>query len=420
MNLLLDALKTTESSSPAPYEPQEEPLDGDEVLKVLTARKVADNDLTLEASPTSGAAAVAAALPDAANASRNPSIAPVDPTRRATHASASVSPPQAVSLARRYVVLIAIAVAVVTVVMFGKSLLQPTANPSADPDAGDTSTPVTRPAVARDTGPVQVLSVRPTGQFSYSGDAPEIDLKVDLTPPAAARTIRTAAPNAGIPAAPPKFQGTLSVTTSAGLAPIDQRVEAGYHALAAGKVAIARREYLAALKLDPDNIDALLGTAAAAARDANTTVSIAAYTKVLVLEPGNTDATAALAMLSPDRASGEANESRLKIMIAAEVERRPALHTALAGVYGADARWADAAQEYFIALSLDPSNSDLAFNVAASLDQIHKSAAALTYYAQALEFAKLRPAQIDVQAIEKRIIQLQARSDSRPTAKAPL
>lgn len=426
MSLLLDALKTTESSPPAPYEPQEEPLDGDEVLKVLTARKAADNDLTLEASPMSGAAAVAAALPDAANASRNATIAPVDPIRRVTHASAPMLPPQAVSPARRYAVLLAVAVAVVIVVMFGKSLLQPAANPSGDPDAGDTPTAVTRPAVARDTSPVQVLSVRPAGHFSYSGDAPEIDLKDDVTPPAAVhtapespiRTTRTDARNAGIPAAAAMsnhtMQRTLSVTTSAGLAPIDLRVEAGYRALAAGNVRNARREYLAALELDPNNIDALLGTAGAAARDGNAVVAIAAYKKALILEPGNTDATAALAMLSPDQSAGEANESRLKIMIAAEVERRPALHTALAGVYAADARWADAAQEYFIALSLDPSNSDLAFNVAASLDQIHQTAAALTYYAQALEFAKVRTAQIDAPAIEKRINQLKARTDSQP------
>jgi Flp pilus assembly protein TadD len=90
------------------------------------------------------------------------------------------------------------------------------------------------------------------------------------------------------------------------------------------------------------------------------------------------------------------------------------LHTALAGVYAADARWTDAAQEYFIALSMDPGDSDLAFNVAASLDQNHNFAAALSYYAQALAFAKQRPGQIDVRAIEGRMRQLQARIEVRP------
>ena len=143
-------------------------------------------------------------------------------------------------------------------------------------------------------------------------------------------------------------------------------------------------------------------------------MAAAAYAKVLRLEPGNKDATAALAILRRDPAAAEANESRLKIMIASDNEHRPALHAALAGVYAADARWADAAQEYFIALGMDPGDSDLAFNVAASLDQNHNSAAALTYYAQALAFAKLRPAQIDVRAIEGRMRQLQARIEVRP------
>jgi hypothetical protein len=63
---------------------------------------------------------------------------------------------------------------------------------------------------------------------------------------------------------------------------------------------------------------------------------------------------------------------------------------------------------------MDPGDSDLAFNLAASLDQNHNSAAALTYYAQALAFAKVRAAQIDVRAIEARIGQLQARIAMRP------
>jgi uncharacterized protein HemY len=135
---------------------------------------------------------------------------------------------------------------------------------------------------------------------------------------------------------------------------------------------------------------------------------------VLKLEPGNADATAALAILNHERPPVEASESRLKTLIASDTERRPALHSALGGVYAADARWADAAQEYFIALSLDPSNSDLAFNVAASLDQNHKAAAALTYYTQALTLAKLRPGQIDVHAIEERIGKLQVRIETLP------
>jgi Flp pilus assembly protein TadD len=85
-------------------------------------------------------------------------------------------------------------------------------------------------------------------------------------------------------------------------------------------------------------------------------------------------------------------------------------------VYAADARWSAAAQEYFTALSKDPGNPDLAFNVAASLDQNRNSSMALTYYRQALAFARQRPAQIDLNALERRISQLQARVETAAPA----
>jgi tetratricopeptide (TPR) repeat protein len=81
-------------------------------------------------------------------------------------------------------------------------------------------------------------------------------------------------------------------------------------------------------------------------------------------------------------------------------------------VYSADARWTEAAQEYFTALGRDPGNPDLAFNVAASLDQNRNFAMALKYYRQALAFAGQRPSQIDLRAVDQRINQLQARVEA--------
>jgi Flp pilus assembly protein TadD len=193
-------------------------------------------------------------------------------------------------------------------------------------------------------------------------------------------------------------------------------VQAGYRALASGNIANAQHEYFAALELDPNNVDALMGAATAAARDGRSTVAAAAYAKVLKLEPGNPDATAAMAMLGSNGLTGETNESRLKILIAGDGGGRPALDAALAGVYAADSRWTEAAQEYFTALSKDPGNPDLAFNVAASLDQNRNPVMALNYYRQALAFAGQRPAQIDLHALEQRISQLQARAAQAPGA----
>jgi Flp pilus assembly protein TadD len=212
---------------------------------------------------------------------------------------------------------------------------------------------------------------------------------------------------------------TLSVTRSEGPSPIDRHVQAGYLALSAGNVADAQTEYFAALELDPNNVDALMGAATVAARDGNPKAAAAAYTKVLKLEPGNPDATAAMASLGANGSNGENNESRLKILIASGDGGRPALHAALAGVYAADSRWPEAAQEYFTALAKDPGNPDLAFDVAASLDQNRNPGMALAYYGQALIFARQRPTRIDLHAIEQRMSQLQAHVGRSPAPETP-
>ncbi|HWX80470.1 MAG TPA: hypothetical protein VNZ02_10280 [Steroidobacteraceae bacterium] len=430
MSLLLDALKTRESSASSSAESQEEALDGREALKILTAKMHASTTLTLESpageADLDSAAPVDSAVPLRASAARNTAM----PHTVAAALPSGLPPPStaappAASPARRYAVMLAAAVTVVIIVMVGKSLLSKNSNPINYPVPA-VSPPVAgiQPAAPPNPGAVQVPT-RPASQFS-GVNAPEIDLREDVLQPAAShaavgevrKTIRAGKSAADAAVAPSNSsapaRGSFSVTPSAGLASVDKHIEAGYRALTFGNLATAQREYHDALELDPNNIDALLGTASTAARAGNAALAAAVYAKVLKVEPGNKDATAALSILNRDPTAAEANESRLKVMIAGDSERRPALHAALAGVYAADARWADAAQEYFIALSLDQGDANLAFNLAASLDQNHNAAAALTYYRQALAAAKLRPAQIDAHAIEARISQLQARLEVLP------
>jgi Tfp pilus assembly protein PilF len=366
-------------------------------------------------------------LRETAASSRNPPVANTAATLRSgVPPTLSPAAPRVDSPARRRTTMLALAVAVVIVVLVGKSLLHKNSNPLSYPEATESPPAAAGPPATRsDPGAVQVPS-RPQSQFSGVGGAPEIDLHEDAVRPTVmhaplppvGRVQRLATPATETGAAMPNPsmpQRSFSVIPSAGVASIDRHIESGYRALTSGDVATAEREYRSALDLDPNSVDALLGTASAASRAGNGALAAAAYAKVLRLEPGNQDATAALAILNHDPAT-EADESRLKLMIAGDTERRPALHAALAGVYAADRRWADAAQEYFIALSMDPGNSDLAFNLAASLDQNHNAAAAVTYYGQALEFAKLRAAQIDLHATEARISQLQARIEGRSAA----
>src|ERR1700675_2456241 len=79
MSLLLDALKTRESSAPSSAESQEEALDGREALKILTATMDASTTLTLESpageTDMDSAAPVETIAPrETASAPRNPAI----------------------------------------------------------------------------------------------------------------------------------------------------------------------------------------------------------------------------------------------------------------------------------------------------------------------------------------------------------
>jgi Tfp pilus assembly protein PilF len=303
----------------------------------------------------------------------------------------------------------------------GETQPQPPAVTTADPPAASA------PNV------VQVLSERPTDRFAYTGDAPEIDLAA-----AGAQPVTSSHPTATMPAKESTGMGvesysasagraavsgrtrssTLSVTRAQGTSPIDAHIQAGYGALASGNLANARREYFAALELDPNSVDALMGAATVAAREGKPATALEFYATVLKLEPGNPDATGAMTMLRQGGTVSESDESRLKILIAAD-SNRPVLHAALGGVYAVDGRWSEAAQEYFTALAKDPGNPDLAFNVAASLDQNRNVDMALNYYRQTLAFARERATQIDLHAVGQRIAQLEARARALPAPVTP-
>jgi Flp pilus assembly protein TadD len=486
MSLLLDALKSTDSSAAMAVEPEEEPLDAQATLELLAQRPTAQARLALVPTPDVAVAPSSDFAPELVSevvpatpcpepaplsivgrpdeiAAAPPATAP--PNARsdlaAPNARASLAAPPTKSRSKKYGLLLAAVATLAGIGIVGKSLwplfgsntvIYPQRRESQQTAAS------TDPAPAPSTGAVQVSSARPADQFAYSGNAPEIDLRdAEITPavtsepaatgaaapptsvaPSAAQTASVAAKYTTGPA-PAESSGvaartgeirpssmrptvtrsaathssapTLSVTRTEGPSSIDRHVELGYRALAAGNVATAQNEYVAALELDPNNVDAMLGMATVAARDGRSKAAAAAYANVLKLEPGNPDATAAMAMLGSNGSAGESNESRLKILIAGDDGGRPSLHAALGGVYAADARWTEAAQEYFVALGKDPGNPDLAFNVAASLDQNRNPAVALTFYGQALAFARQRPTQIDLNAIEQRIGQLQARGE---------
>jgi tetratricopeptide (TPR) repeat protein len=191
---------------------------------------------------------------------------------------------------------------------------------------------------------------------------------------------------------------------------LDRHLEAGYHALLTRDYGRAYVEYRAALSLDPHRADALRGLAALAAHDGKRAEASRLYGSVLQLVPNDPDALAGLASVSDD--SGEDQESHLKYAVAADGER-VAAHVALGNLYAQQGRWPEAGQEYFTALSKDPGNPDLAFNLAASLDQARGPRMAATYYRQALEFAQQRPATFDSASVSKRLDEITQGSVAR-------
>jgi Flp pilus assembly protein TadD len=448
MSLLLDALRP-EATTDAVTEPQEEPLDAHATLELLAPKVAASELLTLEptADSTTAAPASTIAAPEpVAESARSPPPASHGPSPLAERSSGPAAP-QPNTAARtsapalddaalgarrmkRYGLMLIAIMAVVGIVMVGKAWWRPStdtvfspeeAAPETQPPAPPTGTTPTPASIHA----VQVSSARPADRFAYTGDAPEIDLRTGDTYPAirsatadGTRSEATASPARAVQPVG-TTRSTLIVTRAEGLSPVDGHVQAGYRALGSGDVARAQNEYLAALELDPNNVDALMGAATVAARDGKAAVAAQRYATVLKLEPGNPDATAGMTMLHRGEGAGESEESRLKFMIATDASR-PALHAALAGVYAADGRWTEAAQEYFTALGKDPGNPDLAFNVAASLDQNRNAAMALAYYRQALVFARQRPAQLDLRAVEQRINQLSSRIEApQIAAEAP-
>jgi Flp pilus assembly protein TadD len=463
MSLLLDALKSAPSATP-PDEPEEEPLDPRATLELLIPKSAANETMALEPSPDTATTEPAIEAPGLVSEIAPPSILARDPLTLAGATPESVAPQPSpmpttnarardgalppVRRSKKYGLLLVALVALAAGALVVKIVLRPSTNAVVYPEGGEGQPPAanTDPTpTPSSTHAVQVSSARPADQFAYTGDAPEIDLRATDAPLAAtksvagdaasasvvspisdepepatpgrrAREIHTAAPTAAPTAS--RVPATLSVTRSEGLSSIDRHVQAGYRALGSGNGASAQTEYLAALELDPNNVDGLMGSATIAARNGNSAAAAAAYAKVLKLEPGNPDATAAMTMLRSNGAASESDESRLKILIAGDDGSRPVLHAALGGVYAADARWTEAAQEYFTALSKDPGNPDMAFNVAASLDQNRNAAMALKFYQQAMAFARQRPAQIDLHAVEQRINQLKARVEVPPSGAA--
>lgn len=190
----------------------------------------------------------------------------------------------------------------------------------------------------------------------------------------------------------------------------DVLLVAAYAAYQQGDLVQARQKYEQVLHNDPRNKGALQGLAAIAVQGKEGKLARELFLRVLDQDPDNPLARAGLLAVAPEGEPAR-QESELKLLL----EKYPqvaALFFSLGDVYAAGQRWNDAQQAYFNGLQVARKTAgktgvlcpDYPFNLAVSLEHLGQTRAAMTYYQEALKFARGgAPAGFDVGALETRM-----------------
>jgi tetratricopeptide (TPR) repeat protein len=180
-----------------------------------------------------------------------------------------------------------------------------------------------------------------------------------------------------------------------------------WQALQEGRFDQAESLYQSVLQAEPQNVDAVLGLAAIAARQGRTEQAMRQYERALELEPRNATAQAGLIAIV-GQADPQLSETRLKQLIAREPSGY--LYFSLGNVHARQAQWPQAQQAYFQAYQLQPDNPDYAYNLAIGLERLNQPKIALSYYRKALELRGLKGnASFDQSRVQERVTQLAAR-----------
>ena len=185
----------------------------------------------------------------------------------------------------------------------------------------------------------------------------------------------------------------------------DVNVQEGYAKLQGNHLDAARRDYDKALASDPNNVDALLALAAIAQRQGHTGDADRYLKRAIEADPSSPAAQAA-AFGSNAGGDQQANESRLKSLLATQPESGP-LNFALGNLHARQGRWSEAQQAYFNAVAADADNPDYLFNLAVSLDQLRQPKVAAQHYRLALEASQRHPAAFDRERVKLRLSELQ-------------
>ena len=96
------------------------------------------------------------------------------------------------------------------------------------------------------------------------------------------------------------------------------------------------------------------------------------------------------------------HEARLRQFLARD-GNQPALQFALGKLLARQGRWLEAQEAFFQAWAADPTQADIAFNLAVSLERIRQPEVALNYYRKALQLAQDHGARFDADVARDRI-----------------
>jgi len=435
MSLLLEALKRAEKAKEEAQRRAEESAPAGENKRVLTRDNLPDisqpleivsDDLGKAAEPAEAegrAPPRATTRTGAPQRPEGPAARPAAPAQRERAAARRVFEAKLREPDPRrpfYVTLAVLGACAIGIIVYFWFQLRPPpvlviANPR--PPAGESAPPATQAAApsAAPVTPMKPIRGMPTGEKAPAAAAPAATPKAQASASPPRRTSRarparrtttvSRAPKAETAARAPAERSNVITRRAAPSGGINPSVEAGYAAYQAGDLARAGDAYRKALADEPENRDALLGLAAVEARLRNPAAAQALYARVLDQDPRDVYARAGLLGLRGAQQDPVVAESRLKNLLATDPDAS-GLQFALGNQYARQDRWAEAQQAYFKAFTAEPENAYFAYNLAVSLDHLHKPALALDYYRRALALAGARNGEFDRATVEKRVQEL--------------
>lgn len=176
----------------------------------------------------------------------------------------------------------------------------------------------------------------------------------------------------------------IKITRSSLQPHLHQNLTQAYTAFQRGENSRALAAYQSVLQQEPRNRDALLGIAAIAVRQHNYPQATRHYQAVLRYYPQDPVAQTNLLSMTEQTDGGEDRETQLKTL--AHTTPQPAyIYFQLGLVYAQQNRWNEAQQAFFEAYRIDSQQADYAYNLAVSLEYLHQSQAAVTYYQRAVQ-----------------------------------